>query len=157
MNNPNQNPNHNEPGAQLEEAQLEEALRSFRLSMHARSEHELTRRPAARTQPVHSAWSAWRWLTAPAVTWAAAAALAIAAVGVPAGVHYRNIVITREKAAANARQRQLQQSREAAQTQIAHSIVDDDKLLQHVDTDIAQDAPNAMQPLASLMSDSGAE
>lgn len=152
MNNPNQD--HNELGSQLD-PHVEEALRNFRLSMHSWSEHEFNRRPAVvRTQPARSAW---RWLMAPAVTWAASAALAIAAVGVPVGVHYHNAVISREKAAEDARQHKLQEIQEAAQTQIAHTNIDDDKLLQHVDTDIAQDTPDAMQPLASLMSDSGAE
>lgn len=151
MNNPNQD--RNPLDSQLD-SHVEEALRNFRLSMHSWSEHELTRRPAMQMQPARSAW---HWFMAPAATWAAAAALAIAAVGVPVGVHHHNAAIAQQKADDEARQRKLQEIQEAAQTQIAHTNIDDDKLLQHVDSDIAQDTPDAMQPLASLMSDSGTE
>jgi len=135
---------------------VDDALNNFRLSLRAWSDHELTRRPAAPL--VQPARPRSNWLLAPAVSWAAAAALAVAAVGVPLGVHHHNAVLAEQHAAqqaiADARQHQaaLQQS-----AQIAANKADDDQLLQHVDTDIAQDTPDAMQPLASLMSSSGAE
>jgi hypothetical protein len=94
---------------------------------------------------------------APALSWAAAAVLTIAAVGVPLGVRHHNAVLAeqaKEQAVAEARQHPI-----ATQQlpEIAVSKADDDQLLQHVDTDIAQDTPDALQPLASLMSSSGAE
>jgi hypothetical protein len=147
------NPNQNQDNSQFD-PRFEEAMRNFRLSLHTWSEHELTSRPAMQMQ---SARSAWHWFTAPAATWAAAAALAIVAVGVPVGVHHHNVVIAQQKAADEAREHKLQEIQAATQTQIAHTSIDDDKLLQYVDTDIAQDTPDAMQPLASLMSESGAE
>jgi hypothetical protein len=141
--------------SQVENPQLdrevEEAIKSFRLTMHSWSERELNRRPAAAS--ARTARSLWHWRMAPAVTWSAAAALAIAAVGVPVGVHHHNVVI-RDKAAAEARIHRLQEVQAA---QIVAGKAEDDKLLEHVDTDIAQDAPDAMQPLASLMANSGAE
>lgn len=160
MNNPNQNQDqlnhdqldHDQHSHDQLDSHVEEALRNFRLSMHHWSEHELSRRPSTQTQPVHSVW---HWLMAPAVTWAAAAAIAITAVGVPLGIHHHKVVVAQEQAAV-VRQHMPQQTPEPAPTQVANSV-DDDKLLEYVDADIAQQTPDAMQPLASLMKDSGTE
>ena len=149
------NPNHN-PESDLH---LEDALTSFRNSIHAWSDHELSRRPAATLaqpsrQTSHSSSSFRHWLMAPAVSWAAAAALAIGAVGVPLGIRQHNAAIAVQHAANEARQRQLLEEQKAAQLAaitVTNNKAEDDLLLQHVDTDIAQDTPDAMQPLASLM------
>jgi len=92
---------------------------------------------------------------APAVTWAATAAVALVAVGVPLGIHHRNVIAAQEHAAI-VRHQMLQPVQEPTPMQVANSV-DDDKLLEYVDADIAQQTPDAMQPLASLMKDSGAE
>lgn len=126
---------------------LEEALASFRTSIRQWSQHELSHRPAVvLSQPSRATW---HWLTAPALTWAAAAALAIGAVGIPLGIHHHHAVLAGQQAA-----KARQQQREQQAAQLASTRADDDHLLEHVDTDIAQDTPDAMQPLASLMSSS---
>ena len=133
--------------------QLEEALSNFRHGMRAWSDRELTRRPA---MPVSlPARSPWHWMMAPAVSWAAAAALTLAAVGVPLGLHYRNAAPADARATVVHQNPppQTQPASQAADTK-TETKAEDDQLLDHVDTDIAQDTPDAMQPLASLMSSS---
>ena len=135
----------------VNDQEVEQALRSFRASIHAWSETEFTRSRAVKApqSPL------WRWLAAPAVSWGAAAVLAFTAVGVPVAVHreHQIQVIARQRAEG---QQRLRDAQEKAATQMAATI-DDDKLLQHVDEDITQSTPDAMEPLASLMRTSGEE
>jgi hypothetical protein len=130
--------------------EVEQALRNFRASVHAWSETELTRSRAVKApqSPV------WRWLAAPAVSWGAAAVLAFTAVGVPVAVHREHQAQLVAQQHAEEQQR-LRDAQEKAATQMA--AIDDDKLLQHVDEDITQSTPDAMEPLASLMRTSGEE
>jgi hypothetical protein len=126
-----------------EDVQVQDALRNFRSSMHAWSEQLLNeqelrreRKPIARS----------RWMMAPAMAWGLASVLAVAAVTVPVSVHHERQIVAMRQAAELEKQRQ---AAEAAR-QVA---IDDEALLNHVDSDIAQSTPDAMEPLASLMRD----
>ena len=135
--------------------EVEQALKNFRASVHAWSETELTRSRAVKAPQS----SVWRLLAAPAISWGAAAALALTAVGVPVAVHREHQVQILARQHADEQQR-LRDAQEKAATQMAAlqtAAMDDDKLLQHVDEDIRQSTPDAMEPLASLMSTSGEE
>jgi hypothetical protein len=143
-------PDHELDPQRESDRQVDEALASFGLAMRAWGDHELAHRPAAPLREPIRKPRAQSWLLAPALGWAAAAALAIAAIGVPLGIHHHNAVVANHPYA-------VQPQPAPQPAQIASSKADDDQLLEHVDTDIAQDAPDAMQPLASLMSSSGAE
>jgi hypothetical protein len=132
------------------EIDLDNALRNFRVSVHAWSEAELTRSRAVKAPQSFL----WRWLAAPAVSWGAAAVLALTAVGVPVAVHREHQIQTIARQRAE-EQQSLRDAQEKAATQMA--AIDDDKLLQHVDEDIRQSTPDAMEPLASLMRTSGEE
>jgi hypothetical protein len=139
--------------------EVEQALKNFRASVHAWSDAEFTRSRAVKAPQS----SLWRWLAAPAVSWAAAAVLAFTAVGVPVAVHreHQAQVVAQQRAEEQEHQRVLQEkAQEKAAMQMAAlqmTAIDDDKLLQHVDEDITQSTPDAMEPLASLMRTSGSE
>jgi hypothetical protein len=78
-----------------------------------------------------------------------ACSLLVASVGVPLTVHHQHQVAIDRQLAAEKQLRLEQEKASAA----AESAINDDELLSHVDSDIAQAAPDAMQPLAILMSD----
>ncbi len=131
------------------EARIEQALKNFRGSVKAWSDAEF----ATPREVRRSRWSAmWMTLTRPAVSGALAAVLATASIGVPvAVVHHQQVVAEQRQEAAN-RQKAIQ-VRQARENEV--QPMDDADLMTEVDSDIAQEAPDALQPLASLMSDSG--
>jgi hypothetical protein len=132
-----------------EDEQIELALRSFRDSVHAWSEQEFSKARTIR----RSRWDAfWRVLANPVLGWTLASALVVTSVGVPVTVHHQRELV----AARNAQmlRQQLLEKQAAQQEAVAMS---DDELLSHVDSDVAQAAPDAMEPLASLMSDSSSQ
>jgi cell division protein FtsL len=134
---------------EAEDAQVELALRNYRDSVRAWSEQEFRNVRTVR----RSRWDGfWRVLANPVLGWSLACALVVASVGIPANVHHQRQLVA-ERNAEVLRQQQLQ--REAAQQEAV--AMSDDELLAHVDSDIAQAAPDAMEPLASLMSDSSAK
>jgi hypothetical protein len=122
-----------------EDVQVQDALRNFRASIQAWSEQELRRerKPIARS----------RWMMAPAMAWGLASVLAVAAVSVPVSVHHERQVVAMRHAA------ELEKQRLAAAEAARQAAIDDEALLNHVDSDIAQSTPDAMEPLASLMRD----
>ena len=122
------------------------ALQHFRDSIHAWSEAELSQ-PRAVTNRVFF-WAIRR----PALNWAAASIMALTAVSIP--LAYRYEASQQQKHEAFVLEQQKIAS-EAAARQQAYAV-DDEDLLRHVDSDIAQATPDAMEPLASLMSDSTA-
>jgi hypothetical protein len=125
---------------QIEHLQVEDALRNFRASVHAWSERELR----TQRQPVPRR----HWIMAPAMAWGLASILAVTAVTVPVSVHHeRQVAATRRAAELEREQKAAEAARQAA------SAIDDEALLTHVDSDIAQSTPDAMEPLASLMRD----
>lgn len=135
---------------EMDEARIEQALRNFRGSIKAWSDEEFAKPRAVR----HSRWTAmWMTLTRPAVSGAMAAVLAAASIGVPvAVVHHQREVAERVQAEAN--RQKIIEAQQASEH--AAQAMNDADLMTEVDSDIAQEAPDAMQPLASLMSsDSG--
>jgi hypothetical protein len=142
---------------QTSELSVDEALRHFRASVIEWSERELRSVDGARTVPnrQRSRWQMWSTAWSPAVGWAMAAVLVFAGVGVPVGIHHRD-QIQAERQAAELREQQKQRDAAVEARQQALAKIDDDELLNHVDSDIAQETPDAMAPLASLMSESAA-
>jgi hypothetical protein len=61
-------------------------------------------------------------------------------------------VITAQKQEAIAKQQKL--AAEEVERAKAAAYIDDEELLSHVDSDIAQATPDAMEPLASMMTQS---
>jgi len=130
----------------IEDAQVEMALKRFRESVHGWSEQEFSRTRVIR----RSRWDAmWRMMANPVMVWSMAGALAVASIGVPVNIHHRQVVAA-ERQAELEKQKKL--AEEKAEQQAAAAI-SDDELMSHVDSDIAQEAPDAMQPLVQLMSD----
>jgi hypothetical protein len=129
---------------ELTDAQVAEALLHFRESVHAWSEAEYSK-PRLVRQSKRS--PVWTMITSPLLGWSLAAAVLTATVAVPVS-EYRQHVNEVHKQQALAQQQKLEEQK-AAQARAA--VIDDDELMSHVDSDIAQDAPDAMQPLSSLM------
>ena len=131
---------------EVEDIQLESALRNFRASVHRWSEQEFGREHrVSLRQPSRFR----RAMTNPIAGWALACMVALGAIGVPVQVHHQRQVAALQEAA---RQQQKKMAEEAAR-QTAANAIDDEDLLSHVDSDIAQTAPDAMEPLASMMSE----
>jgi hypothetical protein len=124
---------------QVQDPQVQDALRNFRLSIQAWSQHELRRERKAVARS--------HWMMAPAMAWGLASVLAVAAVTVPVSVHHERQVVAMRHAA------ELEKQRLAAAAAARQTAIDDEALLNHVDSDIAQSTPDAMEPLASLMRD----
>jgi len=119
------------------------ALRHFRESVHDWSDQEYSRPRSIN----RSRWdAAFRLVANPIMAWSLASALVITSVGVPVRIHHDR-QLEAAKIAAQAHQREL--AREAQEQQA--NVMSDDELLSHVDRDIAQGAPDAMQPLVSMM------
>jgi hypothetical protein len=117
------------------DADLEQALSNFRLSVHAWSDAELSR---PRTIAAASPRGAWRTATA----WALGCVLV--AGGLSGAVYERQH--RRELALIAAQRAAAQQKLMAAQ-----KAKEDEDLLAHVDSDVSRDVPAAMEPLAQLM------
>jgi hypothetical protein len=133
-----------------ETEEVEAALRHFRESVHEWSEQEFGRARVVR----RSRWDAMgRVIARPAMASTLACALLVVSVGIPASVHHeRQAAVDRQVAL----EREQAMQAEAAKQQ-ATTAMSDDELLSHVDSDIAQAAPDAMEPLASLMSETAAK
>jgi hypothetical protein len=135
---------------EMDDEQVEAALRNFRASVHGWSEQEFSRARTIKRSP----WDAvFRALAHPVMAWTLASALVVTSVGVPVKLHHDREAAA-ESAAAIQRQRALEK---ATAAQEAANSMTDDELMDHVDSDIAQAAPDAMQPLASLMTDTSAK
>jgi hypothetical protein len=130
---------HDQFEQEQEDPQVQDALRNFRASIQAWSQQELSvqRKPITRSP----------WMMAPAMAWGLASVLAVAAVTVPVSVHHERQVIAMRHAA------ELKQQQQQAAEAAKQAAIDDEALLNHVDSDIAQSTPDAMEPLASLMRD----
>jgi len=118
------------------DAMLEDALNSFRQSMHAWSDAAYSR---PRTGARIAARSGWRLATA----WALGGVLAAGALSTGFYEHHRREAIARMQAA---QQRQQQLAAQAQQSRVA-----DEDLLATVDSDVARTVPTAMEPLAQMM------
>jgi len=123
---------------------LQEALKDFRLSVHAWSEAAMNRP----RRPIHSAArTTWRL----AVIWAMGCLLAAGSVGGALYERHHRQEMARQAAVEQARQRQL-----AAQPAAAASTREqDEQLLAEVDSAVSRQVPSAMEPLAALMEGTG--
>ena len=141
---------------EAEDIQVEAALRNFRASVHHWSEREFAR-PRAIERTGWSAFRAgfWRMIANPALGGTLAAVLLITSVGIPVGIQHERAVEATRLAVLDQEKKELQQhlAEEEAKKRAAASPVDDGAFLDDVDSDIARAAPDAMQPLASLMMD----
>lgn len=120
---------------EIEDAGLGQALKNFRLSVHAWSDAELSR---PRTLAAASPRGAWRTATA----WALGCVLV--AGGLSGAVYERQ---HRRELALIAAQRAAEQQKQLA----AEKAREEEDLLAHVDSDLSRDVPAAMEPLAQLM------
>jgi len=140
-----------ESGSEVEDSQVETALKNFRQSVRGWSEQEFGRPrvPARRG-------AAW-WLVRHAgAAWALAVVMAVTGVSFPVATYFRNQHSLMEaKKAADAAERANQER--LAELQREAATIDDEALLKEVDGDIAQETPDAMEPLASLMTESAAK
>jgi cell division protein FtsL len=136
---------------QRESEEVEMALRHFRESVRSWSGDEFAK---ARTiAPVRRGfWS--RMVQAPALGWGLASLLVISAATVPVEVHHRRQLVAEQQAAL---QHQKEVADKAAELQMAAASMSDEELLSHVDSDIAQATPDAMEPLAQLMSEAASK
>lgn len=123
-------------GGEVADAELDLALRDFRMSVRAWSEAELTRPRAAVARRSRS--RGWRL----AAGWALGCALA--AGGVSGGLYERQ---HRAELARIAAAEQAAQQRALAEERAR----EEEDLLARVDSDIAREVPSAMEPLAQLM------
>ena len=95
----------------------------------------------------------WWRIKAPALGWALAAAVVVSGVAVPTTIHHQRQVVAEQAATQRAAAEQARQKLTADAARQTASTMSDDELLSHVDSDIAQSTPDAMEPLASLMRD----
>ncbi|MGA2808415.1 MAG: hypothetical protein ABSE87_09780 [Terracidiphilus sp.] len=126
--------------ASQSDAALNEALRDFRLSVHAWSEASYNR-PRTALAPAHSR-RVWRL----AAGWALGCALV--AGGVSGGFyehHQREMKIAAARVA--------EQQRLAAEQRDRLAKEEEEDLLAKVDSDISREVPSAMEPLARLMAE----
>ena len=135
---------------ETEDVHVEAALRHFRESVHGWSEQEFGRARTIRRSRLNTILDAmFQVIAKPAVGWALAAALLASAAGVPMAVHHEREIAKEQRLTVE----RLEQAKLEAAKQQAAPAMNDDELMSHVDSDIAQAAPDAMEPLASLMSD----
>jgi hypothetical protein len=118
-----------------DEPVMEEALRNFRISVHAWSEAEYGK--PRTVQPVHL--TSWRVVA----SWALACVLAIGSLGGGLIVHHHRQELAKVAAAEAARQKKIAAAEQARK--------DDADLLAKVDSDVARQVPSAMEPLAQMM------
>ena len=124
--------------------ELDEALRDFRLSVHAWSDAAFSRQRTA-VAPV-APRQVWRL----AVGWALGCVLV--AGGASAGVwqhHQREM----KNAAARVAEQQRLQEQLVAQQRSQQAKQEDEDLLAKVDSDISREVPAAMEPLAQMMAE----
>jgi DNA polymerase III psi subunit len=129
-----------------EDLLLEQALRNFRLSVHAWSEAEYSRVRRAGTTVRQRSWRL-------AAGWALGCVLVAGSVS--GGVyerHQRNLRQLQEMKIAAARV--AEQQRVAAEQRARD---EEEDLLAKVDSDVSREAPSAMEPLAQLMAEDEAQ
>ena len=125
-----------------ESGELDEALRDFRLSVHAWSEAALSRQRTSVAPVAHK--QVWRL----AVGWALGCVLV--AGGTSAGV-WRHQQREMRNAAARVVQQQRLQEQLVAPQRSPQVRQEDEDLLAKVDSDVSREVPRAMEPLAQLM------
>jgi hypothetical protein len=129
-----------------EERELAEVLGTFRQSVHAWSDAEFNRE--RKILPVRKPLFGFRLVLA--------SSLLMIAAGVTGGItvyqHYHDIAIIQAQKDADKKRQDDEKARldKMNQDQMAGRS-NDDALLADIDSDIAQESPAAMEPLASLM------
>lgn len=117
---------------------LLQALGDFKASVHAWSDAAMSRPRTVTSTVMHRSWRF-------ALAWAMTAVLLLAGVSGGVYVHHRNEV---------QKQIALEQQKEEQQRKLAlQRAQQEEKLLANVDSDISRQVPEAMEPLAQLMSD----
>jgi hypothetical protein len=129
-------------GAGAQDAELEQALKDFRLTVHAWSEAAYNRPRRVEAGLRRRAFRTWRL----AAGWALGCALVVG--GVSGGVYERHHAM--EVAKIRAAQEAEHQRQMAAQ-----KAAEEEEALARVDSDVSREVPSAMEPLAQLMGDEG--
>jgi hypothetical protein len=125
------------PGTTLD-PELDQALKTFRLSVHAWSDAAYNRpRPFVAPAMHHRAWRL-------AAAWTLG--FALVAGGVSGGIFERH---HRQEVARIAAQREAEHQRQLA----ADRAREEEELLAKVDSDVSRQVPSAMEPLALLMAE----
>jgi hypothetical protein len=120
--------------------ELNEALRDFRLSVHAWSEAAFSR-PRAVVEPVR------RRIWQLAAGWALGCVLVVG--GVSSGAVYQHHLNAMKIAQA----RMIEQQRLLAEQRNRQAQLEEEDLLAKVDSDVSREVPSAMEPLARLMAE----
>lgn len=123
-------------------AETQEAIGNFRSSIHAWSEAAY-RQPSWSAAPSPHAL-AWRRTLA----WALGVLVTVGAASGAVYEHHHQQVL-----AWQAQQRHLQQERVLASKRAAEM----DELMAQVDQDVSQEVPDALEPLATMMTDNGSK
>jgi hypothetical protein len=131
------------PAVTPEDLAVEEALKNFRLSVHAWSDSAFSRPRALATPSALRARPGRSWRLA--TGWALAVTLVAA--GASGGVFEHNQRLERQRMAEAAR---LAEQQKAIREQQA---IEEEDLLANVDSDVSRDVPSAMEPLARLMNE----
>ncbi|HUN86553.1 MAG TPA: hypothetical protein VMU48_19395 [Terracidiphilus sp.] len=131
-----------QPGSEAQDQALKQVLIDFKATVHAWSEAEFNRPRAVSATVVHRTWRL-------AAGWALASALVAGAVS--GGMYERH----QQEMAKIAAARIAEQQRELAAAQ-ARAKADAD-LFAKVDTDVSQEVPDALEPLAELSAQSTAK
>jgi bisphosphoglycerate-independent phosphoglycerate mutase (AlkP superfamily) len=124
-------------GSAPEDAAVEEALKNFRMSIHAWSDAAYVRPRSAAQVVRHRSWRL-------AAGWALAALLI--AGGFSGGMFERHQRIERERIAAA----RLAEQQKAI---LEEQAKEEEDLLAKVDRDVSREVPSAMEPLAQLMNE----
>jgi hypothetical protein len=122
----------------MQELNVDQALRNFKLSVDAWSEAAYSMRPVAQSVPRRN----WR----PAAAWALGCALVASSVS---GVVYQRH--EEQVKAKQAAAKLAEQQKQAADLQ----AVNEEDLLASVDSDVSRQVPSAMEPLAQMDEDEG--
>jgi hypothetical protein len=117
------------------DVEVDEAIRDFRLSVHAWSEAAYSRPRVAAEQGRSRSWRL-------AVVWALGCVLVVG--GVSTGGVYEHHQREMRIAVARAAEQQRQAAQERARQE-------EEDLLAKVDSDVSREVPSAMEPLAQLM------
>jgi hypothetical protein len=125
---------------EAQDVAVEDALRNFKLSVHAWSDTVYNRpRPAAQTLRHRS----WRL----AAGWALGCALIVGSISGGVIEHHHQMEMARQAVAQKvAEHEKLLKEQQARQ-------VDEEDLLAKVDSDVSRQVPSAMEPLAQMMAD----
>ena len=129
-----------------EELELQQALKDFRQSMRAWSDSMYNRPRTAAEVVRHRTWRL-------AASWALGCVLvAGSASGAMYERHHRQEMV---RAAAAEQARAAAEQQQLLVEQRAHN--DEEDLLAKVDSDVSREVPSAMEPLAQLMTEDGAQ